>query len=150
MVSWMLLVFLLKYKLHPEPSSFNFFFSYGMAVIFFHFCLRFLEFDFLQGRGIFIFVWKSGDRLCGDTTNQGISRPHTEDAGGSNSGSSLFIFGCEKCLRKSQGVGQSPTSFLLITKHPISLLFKFLSSHVTDLLVPSHYIFHEKVCQRGK
>ena len=33
MVSWMLLVFLLKYKLHPEPSSFNFFFSYGMAVI---------------------------------------------------------------------------------------------------------------------
>ena len=24
--------FLLKYKLHPEPSSFNFFFSYGMAV----------------------------------------------------------------------------------------------------------------------
>ena len=28
----MLLVFLLKYKLHPEPSSFNFFFSYGMAV----------------------------------------------------------------------------------------------------------------------
>lgn len=29
----MLLVFLLKYKLHPEPSSFNFFFSYGMAVI---------------------------------------------------------------------------------------------------------------------
>ena len=113
---------------------------HGTAVIFFHFCLRFLEFDFLQGRGIFIFVWKSGDRLCGDTTNQGISRPHTEDAGGSNSGSSLFIFGCEKCLRKSQGVGQSPTSFLLITKHPISLLFKFLSSHVTDLLVPSHYI----------
>ena len=32
MVSWMLLVFLLKYKLHPETSSFNFFFSYGMAV----------------------------------------------------------------------------------------------------------------------
>ena len=27
------LFFLLKYKLHPEPSSFNFFFSYGMAVI---------------------------------------------------------------------------------------------------------------------
>ena len=26
--------FLLKYKLHPEPSSFNFFFSYGMAVAF--------------------------------------------------------------------------------------------------------------------
>ena len=26
------LFFLLKYKLHPEPSSFNFFFSYGMAV----------------------------------------------------------------------------------------------------------------------
>ena len=35
MVSWMLLVFLLKYKLHPEPSSFNFFFSYGMAVKYF-------------------------------------------------------------------------------------------------------------------
>ena len=32
----MLLVFLLKYKLHPEPSSFNFFFSYGMAVFIFH------------------------------------------------------------------------------------------------------------------
>ena len=28
--------FLLKYKLHPEPSSFNFFFSYGMAVKSFH------------------------------------------------------------------------------------------------------------------
>ena len=26
------MVFLLKYKLHPEPSPFNFFFSYGMAV----------------------------------------------------------------------------------------------------------------------
>ena len=38
MVSWMLLVFLLKYKLHPEPSSFNFFFSYGMAVYFCFFC----------------------------------------------------------------------------------------------------------------
>ena len=37
LMSHLSLFFLLKYKLHPEPSSFNFFFSYGMAVHFFLF-----------------------------------------------------------------------------------------------------------------
>ena len=36
LMSHLSLFFLLKYKLHPEPSSFNFFFSYGMAVLLIH------------------------------------------------------------------------------------------------------------------
>ena len=48
------LFFWLKYKLHPEPSSFNFFFSYGMAVIFFNSSNDFNS--FLKGKKLAIIL----------------------------------------------------------------------------------------------